>query len=100
MTRPVRIKSEANALYRKAVELAEAEKIEDAMDNLREAMSISSGFSTAICELGNCYDRLNELDKAVEHYDKAIEIDPDHADAWYNKGQALIKKGRWSEGEQ
>lgn len=100
MTRPVKIKSEASALYKKAVELAEAEKIEDAMNNLREAMSISSDFSTAICELGNCYDRLNKLDEAIEHYDKAIGVDPYHADAWYNKGQALIKKGNCSEGEQ
>jgi len=99
MTGPVVISREVNALYQRALELAEAEKIEEAMDNLREATAISPDFSTGICELGNCYARLNEHDKAVEHYDKAIGVDPYHADAWYNKGQALIKQGNSSEGE-
>lgn len=63
------------------------------MANLRESIKISSDFSNAICELGNCYDRINQLDKAVEHYDMAIEVDPYHADAWYNKGQVLMSKG-------
>lgn len=87
-------------MYQKALELAEAERIEEAMGNLRKATAISSDFSTGICEIGNCYDRLNQPDKAVEHYDKAIGVDPYHADAWYNKGQVLIKQGNNSEGEE
>ena len=28
--------------------------------------------------------------KAIEYYDKALEIDPKYADAWYNKGTVLL----------
>ena len=29
---------------------------------------------------------LEDIKKCIEHYDKAIEIDPNHVDAWNNKG--------------
>ena len=48
-------------------------------------------------ELGNVYYSLSEYNKAIEFFDKAIEIEPDHASAWYNKGVALSKLGRYDE---
>ncbi|WP_135606898.1 tetratricopeptide repeat protein, partial [Methanococcoides sp. NM1] len=32
-----------------------------------------------------------EYDKALEYFDKALEINPDYVDAWNNKGLTLNK---------
>ena len=39
---------------------------------------------------GNVLTKLNKSDEALKAYDKAIEINPQNADAWNNKGVALI----------
>ncbi|MBL4711933.1 MAG: VWA domain-containing protein [Gammaproteobacteria bacterium] len=46
---------------------------------------------------GNALTRQDEITKAIEDYSKAIELDPDHEDAKYNK--ALLEK-RQDEDEQ
>jgi tetratricopeptide (TPR) repeat protein len=43
---------------------------------------------------GNGYYYKNEHNKAIQCYDKAIEIDPNYADAWYNKGVTLYRLGK------
>lgn len=43
--------------------------------------------------LGTIYSGLMQLDKAVIHHQRAIEIDPRHASAHYNLARALEKKG-------
>ena len=48
-------------------------------------------------ELGNVYDGLSKYKKAIESFNKAIKIEPDHADAWFNKGVALGELGRYDE---
>ncbi len=37
-------------------------------------------------ENGNTFGKLGEYDKAIEAYNKAIAIDPNYKEAWYNKG--------------
>ena len=41
---------------------------------------------------------LGKLDEAIKAYDKAIEINPQYADAWYNKGNILCQLGKFDEG--
>jgi len=38
---------------------------------------------------GDSLGRLNKSDEAIKAYEKAIEINPNDSDAWYNKGVAL-----------
>ena len=42
-------------------------------------------------ELGHLYYNSSDYNKAIESLDKAIEIKPDYAGAWYNKGIVLGK---------
>ena len=35
--------------------------------------------------------------EAIEHFDKAIELDPNYVDAWYNKGVVLDNLGEHEE---
>ncbi|MBD1912961.1 tetratricopeptide repeat protein [Leptolyngbya sp. FACHB-8] len=40
---------------------------------------------------GNCLARLNCLDKAVEAFDRAIQLEPS-ADSWYRKAEILVQQ--------
>jgi tetratricopeptide (TPR) repeat protein len=46
---------------------------------------------------GNDFYGLRRYDDALRSYDKAIEIDPNFADAWYYRGLALSKLDRYNE---
>jgi tetratricopeptide (TPR) repeat protein len=36
---------------------------------------------------------LDKYEEAIKCYDKAIELKPDYADAWFEKGKALKEMG-------
>jgi tetratricopeptide (TPR) repeat protein len=46
---------------------------------------------------GDDFYQSNEYELALKAYDKAIELKPDYASAWDNKGFALAKLGRYEE---
>jgi len=48
---------------------------------------------------GHVLANLARYSEAVISYDKAIAVNPDFADAWYNRGIALEKLGRYSEAD-
>ena len=45
-------------------------------------------------QLNSMYKKLNKrFDDAIINYEKAISIQPDYADAWYNKAELLKHQG-------
>ena len=40
---------------------------------------------------------MGRSEEAIESYDKAVAINPDHADAWYFRGNTLAHMGRSDE---
>ena len=46
---------------------------------------------------GNALDDLGRLEEALAAYNKALEIKPDYAEAYYNMGNALLAKGKAEE---
>lgn len=44
-------------------------------------------------ESGVSYARNGDPDQAIAEYDRAIELDPDFADTYYNRGNAYYDKG-------
>ncbi len=71
-----------------------------AVNYLVKAIDAYPAYSEAYTLLGNCQDCLDRLDDAISSYDKALQIDPGHADAWFNKGMTLKKKGLKKEAAQ
>jgi tetratricopeptide (TPR) repeat protein len=46
---------------------------------------------------GDQYDSKGQYDQALAAYDRALGIDPEDADAWYDKAETLVKMGRGDE---
>jgi len=46
---------------------------------------------------GDAYDDIQEYEKAIAEYNKAIEINPNYASAYYNRGCANAEMGQYSE---
>jgi tetratricopeptide (TPR) repeat protein len=44
---------------------------------------------------GTALGQVGKYQKAIECFDKAIEINPEDADAWYNRGEALGQVGKY-----
>ena len=49
---------------------------------------------------GNEHYYKGEYAKAIQYYDKALEMDSKNVDAWYNKGVALDNLGKYKEAIQ
>jgi AAA+ superfamily predicted ATPase len=43
--------------------------------------------------LGNDYYKIGEFDKAIEHYNKALELKPDLLETYFNRALAYTRKG-------
>jgi tetratricopeptide (TPR) repeat protein len=60
----------------------------DATDIKRKQYCVMSG--------DNC-DNDGNYDSAINHYNRALQIDPEDADVWFNKGITLKKIGNYNE---
>jgi tetratricopeptide (TPR) repeat protein len=49
---------------------------------------------------GDLLDSKGQYEKAIADYDKALQIDPDNADVWFDKGETLKKMGKLAEAEK
>ena len=46
---------------------------------------------------GTAFAGQGNYDKAIQAYDEAIRLDPNHANVWNNKGYALYDQGKYDE---
>lgn len=57
-----------------------------AIDHWKKLIELRPNYITAWIMMGQDYEKLNELRDALKCYDKALEFDPQNADAqWYKK---------------
>ncbi len=47
----------------------------------------------SLFNLGICFSRLGNLDKAIEYYEKTLELVPDYPEVLNNLGNAIMRKG-------
>ncbi|MFB3764798.1 MAG: tetratricopeptide repeat protein [Methanotrichaceae archaeon] len=90
---------DAWALYRKGWVLSDAERYDESTDIMRESIKMDPYFASPWNSIGNNFWALNKYDKALEAYEKAIQLRPDKGLYWFNKGDALKKLGRTRDAE-
>jgi len=69
-----------------------AERTEEAIASLEEGVEKNPGDKLLVFNLGILHDRSGNADKAVEYYNKAIEIDPKYYEAHYSVGAIYYNK--------
>ena len=66
--------------------------------SLAESLSEKYPSSLMLCDiLGAAYLALRNAEKAIENYQKALQLNPHHTDAYNNMGMALYDQGRFDE---
>lgn len=80
---------DAQELYEKGRWTEAARAFEERLASKREVATLLA--------LGDCYARLDQLDRAIPRYEEALRLDPRSADARRNLGRALYRAGRYRE---
>jgi tetratricopeptide (TPR) repeat protein len=70
---------------------------EEAIGALIQVTEQSPKFAPAYFELAICYQQQKNLDKALEYYQKTLDLDPTNPDAAYNSGLILFSENRVDE---
>lgn len=78
------------------VRLEEA-KPREAILYFEEALKREPDNYLAYLNIGNAYDRLGILDKAISAYQRTIDLQPEFDDGHYNLGRVYFKKDMFSE---
>jgi tetratricopeptide (TPR) repeat protein len=89
-------KVEQEARVNKGVAHAELEEYDAAIGAYREALSIdddSEHAATAETNLAYALWEFGRTEEALEHAERAVEIDPRFGQAWYNRGFFLNERG-------
>lgn len=74
--------------------------LQEAIGHLTEAIRIHPTYENAYLQMGNAYNYLKQYDKAIEYYDKVLQLDPDDLNGINNKAVALREARRYDEALQ
>jgi len=69
-----------------ALAAAEEEKPPKGLPDLTESAKLEPNNYRAMYALGICYRQLRQADEAIQHYDAAIQFNPNYFDAYFAKG--------------
>ncbi|MGM0604580.1 MAG: tetratricopeptide repeat protein [Halobacteriota archaeon] len=88
------------AWVNKGVAHAELEEYDEAIGAYREALHIdddSEHAATARTNLAYALWEFGETEEALEHAERAVELDPRFPQAWYNRGFFLSERGLYED---
>lgn len=71
---------------------------EDAKVILISLLDASPDYVPALVHLGDILQTLGDVDAAIDHFEHAIRVDPNHAEAHFNYGVALLTVGDFVRG--
>jgi tetratricopeptide (TPR) repeat protein len=94
----------AKAFINRGLALVARGKVEEAVANLRRGVELSGAEGSADLQaqahssLGTALSSQGRLDVALEHYEQAIPLKPDYADAHWNRGLVRLLRGDYERG--
>ncbi len=83
--------------YRKLSPQERKQKIFDIQELLAEEYQTAERKAELFFEQGNILIAGNDWEEAITSFEKALQFNPDNDAAWYNRGIALKKLGRYEE---
>jgi uncharacterized protein (TIGR03032 family) len=86
------------ARYNLGIALGDAEQYEDARACLTQVIEAEHENAEAYNSLGYVASWLREPDQAIGHYERAIELQPNYAQAHFNLGMNLLQIGDYARG--
>ena len=86
------------AYFNKANALYNLERYNEAISVYKETFSLEKPEALTFYYIGECYERLEDYRKAKINYNKAIQLNPDLADAWMGIGIVLDNQNLRTEG--
>ncbi|MBE9541783.1 MAG: tetratricopeptide repeat protein [Proteobacteria bacterium] len=69
----------------------------EALDNYRRLMSVAGPNWQLYYNMANIYRRLHETAKAIEYYEKSLELNPNEPKTWHFLGLLLVQTGQYQE---
>ncbi len=76
--------------YKQGIRYLDQAEYKQALSSFDEAIRIYDQDPSFFFARGNVWMNKKDYRKAIEEYDKALELDKTFADAWANKGTALL----------
>lgn len=92
--------SELSELYvRKGIQYMEHGYSEYALQDLTHALEINANNANGHSAIGLLYQRIQQPAKAQEHFERALQLDPDSPTTLNNYGQFLCERGNYAEAQ-
>jgi hypothetical protein len=87
---------DANALYLFGMAYVKKQMFPEATGAFLQVAEMAPKFAAAFHQLGVCYQQQDQPEKALEYYQKALDLDAGNTDAFYNSGLILFKLSPWN----
>jgi tetratricopeptide (TPR) repeat protein len=71
-----------SAFFNKASLLAIQGKYEEAIETFKESFKYEEANTISYCQLGECFEKIQDYTTAIEYYQKGVEADQQNPDAW------------------
>jgi|WetSurMetagenome_2_1015567.scaffolds.fasta_scaffold245963_2 tetratricopeptide (TPR) repeat protein len=88
---------DSNALFLTGMAYLKKQMYPEAIPAFTQVTELSPKFAAAFHQLGVCFQGQNEPEKALDAYQKALDLDAGNTDAYYNSGLILFKLARIDE---
>jgi hypothetical protein len=83
---------------KRASVLRHLDRLEPALADYDRAASLKPDFPELYVSRGKLLRSLVRIDEAVASFEKAIRLRPDYPEAWFEKADAMLLQGHYSEG--
>lgn len=75
-----------SAYFSKARNLLLLGRYQEAIDCYQETITYDGAQAITLSYIGECYEKMEQYEQALIHYDQSIALDPNWVDAWIGRG--------------
>ena len=86
----------ASACRDRGIALSALEDLENALDDLSEAIRLEPSSSIAYAVRGQIWVKKQEWDSAIDDFDAALRLNPDDTRTWNARGTAQAERQEWT----